>query len=44
MAATIERNPNDGDAYMMRSHIYRQMGNLEQARSDSIMAASLGSR
>jgi formylglycine-generating enzyme required for sulfatase activity/Tfp pilus assembly protein PilF len=44
MAATIERNPGDGDAYMMRSQIYLQMGNLEQARSDSISAAALGVR
>ncbi len=42
MEAAIDRNPADGDTYIMRSQIHIQMGNLEEARSDSIRAAELG--
>lgn len=42
MTSAIDRNPGYGDAYMARSQIYHELGNLEQAESDSIRAAALG--
>jgi formylglycine-generating enzyme required for sulfatase activity len=42
MNRTIACDPYYGDAYMLRSEIYREMGNLEQARSDSVRASELG--
>jgi formylglycine-generating enzyme required for sulfatase activity/Flp pilus assembly protein TadD len=41
-SSAIERNPEYGDAYMARSQIYHELGNMDQAESDSIHAAQLG--
>ncbi len=42
MSATIDRDPGYADAYLLRSYIYHELGNPEEARSDSIRAAELG--
>ncbi len=42
MSSAIERNSGYGEAYMARSQIYHELGNLDQAESDSIRATQLG--
>ena len=42
MSATIDRDPKYADAYLLRSYLHRELGNTEEARSDSIRAAELG--